>query len=73
MHYIFIPFYTGGFANAVKHGKSPVMPKWAMGFWQSREKYNTQEEMLGALKGFRDRKIPLDNIVPVSYTHLLSE
>ena len=40
-------------------GKSPVMPKWAMGFWQSREKYNTQEEMLGALKGFRDRKIPL--------------
>ena len=44
-------------------GKSPVMPKWAMGFWQSREKYNTQEEMLGALKGFRDRKIPLDNIV----------
>ena len=44
-------------------GKSPVMPKWAMGFWQSREKYNTQDEMLGALKGFRDRKIPLDNIV----------
>ena len=44
-------------------GKSPVMPKWAMGFWQSREKYNTQEEMLGALKGFRDRKIPVDNIV----------
>ena len=41
-------------------GKSPVMPKWAMGFWQSREKYNTQEEMLGALKGFRDRKIPLE-------------
>lgn len=37
-------------------GKSPVMPKWAMGFWQSREKYNTQDEMLGALKGFRDRK-----------------
>ena len=44
-------------------GKSPVMPKWAMGFWQSREKYNTQDEMLGALKGFRDRKIPVDNIV----------
>ena len=27
-------------------GKSPVMPKWAMGFWQSREKYNTQEELV---------------------------
>ena len=44
-------------------GKSPVMPKWAMGFWQSREKYNTADEMLGALKGFRDRKIPIDNVV----------
>ena len=44
-------------------GKSPIMPKWAMGFWQSREKYNTADEMLGALKGFRDRNIPIDNIV----------
>ena len=44
-------------------GKSPIMPKWAMGYWQSREKYNTQDEMLGALKGFRDRQIPIDNIV----------
>ncbi len=44
-------------------GKSPIMPKWAMGYWQSREKYNTQEEMLSTLKGFRDRRIPIDNIV----------
>lgn len=44
-------------------GKAPIMPKWAMGFWQSREKYNTSDEMLGALKGFRDRQIPIDNIV----------
>ena len=44
-------------------GKAPIMPKWAMGYWQSREKYNTSDEMLGVLKGFRDRKIPIDNIV----------
>ena len=44
-------------------GKSPIMPKWAMGFWQSREKYNTADEILGALKGFRSRRIPIDNIV----------
>ena len=44
-------------------GKSPIMPKWAMGYWQSRERYKSQDEMLGALKGFRDRKIPIDNIV----------
>lgn len=44
-------------------GKSPIMPKWAMGYWQSRERYKSQDEMLDALKGFRDRKIPIDNIV----------
>ncbi len=44
-------------------GKAPIMPKWVMGFWQSREKYNNSDELLGALKGFRDRNIPIDNIV----------
>ena len=44
-------------------GKSPIMPKWAMGYWQSREKYNTKEEVLSTLKEFRKRRIPIDNIV----------
>lgn len=44
-------------------GKSQIMPKWAMGFWQSRERYTNSKEILDALKGFRDRKIPIDNIV----------
>ncbi len=44
-------------------GKAPVMPKWAMGYWQSREKYNTQDEVLGTLREFRKRQIPIDNIV----------
>lgn len=44
-------------------GKAVLLPKWAMGFWQSRERYKTQEELLSAVKAFRDRKIPLDNIV----------
>lgn len=44
-------------------GKSPVMPKWAMGYWQSRERYKTQDDILGALKEFRKRRIPIDNIV----------
>lgn len=33
-------------------GKAPIMPKWAMGFWQSREKYNNSDEMLGGLERF---------------------
>lgn len=44
-------------------GKAPVMPKWAMGFWQSRERYNTQEELLSVVREFRERNIPIDNIV----------
>ena len=44
-------------------GKSPIMPKWAMGYWQSREKYNTQDEVLSTVAEFRRRNIPLDNIV----------
>src|SRR5574344_1580085 len=44
-------------------GKAPIMPKWVMGFWQSREKYKTQYEVVNTLKEFRKRNIPIDNIV----------
>ena len=44
-------------------GKAQVMPKWAMGFWQSRERYKMQDELLQTLSEFRKRNIPIDNIV----------
>ena len=44
-------------------GKAPIYPKWVLGFWQSRERYKTQAEIEETLKEFRDRKIPVDNIV----------
>lgn len=44
-------------------GKAVMVPKWALGFWQSRERYRTQEEVLNAMKEFRKRQIPIDNIV----------
>jgi alpha-D-xyloside xylohydrolase len=44
-------------------GKAPIMPEWVMGYWQSREKYNTQDEILSTLAEFRRRNIPIDNIV----------
>ena len=44
-------------------GKAPIMPKWAFGFWQSRERYKTEDEILSTAKEFRERKIPIDNIV----------
>lgn len=44
-------------------GKAPIMPKWAMGYWQSRERYTTQDELVGTLQEFRRRQIPVDNMV----------
>lgn len=44
-------------------GKAQVMPKWAMGYWQSRERYKTQDELLSTLNEFRQRELPIDNIV----------
>ncbi|WP_258544399.1 glycoside hydrolase family 31 protein [Alteromonas lipotrueae] len=44
-------------------GKSVMLPKWAYGFWQSRERYKTQDELLNVLKEYRARQLPIDNIV----------
>jgi alpha-D-xyloside xylohydrolase len=44
-------------------GQAPMMPRWAMGLWQCRERYQSQEQLLDVVQEFRMRKIPLDNIV----------
>ena len=44
-------------------GRASMLPDWAFGFWQSKNKYNTQDELLRTLAEFRRRAIPLDNIV----------
>jgi alpha-D-xyloside xylohydrolase len=44
-------------------GKAPMYPKWVFGYIQSKQKYNTQEDIVSVVEGFRDRKFPLDVIV----------
>lgn len=44
-------------------GKAQIMPEWAMGYWQSRERYKSQEELINVVKEYRKRNIPIDNIV----------
>jgi alpha-D-xyloside xylohydrolase len=44
-------------------GKAALAPKWAYGFWQSRQRYETQDQLLGVLGEYRKRGLPLDNIV----------
>jgi alpha-D-xyloside xylohydrolase len=44
-------------------GQAPMMPKWAYGFWQSRQRYETAEQLVGTVREYRKRGWPLDNIV----------
>lgn len=44
-------------------GKAPVYPKWVLGFWQSRERYQSSKDIEENMKKFCDLKIPVDNIV----------
>ena len=52
---------VGGYRRLT--GAAPMMPKWAFGLWQSRERYRTQQESLDVLGRFRSSRIPIDNIV----------
>ena len=44
-------------------GEAPLLPKWAYGFWQCRERYSSQQQILDTAAEFRRRKIPVDVIV----------
>lgn len=52
---------VGGYRRLT--GKATMLPKWAFGFWQSRERYKSQDELLAVLEEYRKRDIPIDNIV----------
>ncbi len=44
-------------------GAAPLLPQWAWGFWQCRERYQTQAELLDVVAEYRRRGIPLDGII----------
>jgi alpha-D-xyloside xylohydrolase len=44
-------------------GQAPMFGKWAYGFWQCKNRYKSQDEILGVAKKYRDLHIPVDNIV----------
>lgn len=44
-------------------GKATMFPLWAMGHWQSRERYKTSDELAAVLDKYRELGIPLDAIV----------
>lgn len=44
-------------------GEAPMLPRWAFGYIQSKERYLSQEELIDTVKEYRKRKLPLDCIV----------
>jgi alpha-D-xyloside xylohydrolase len=44
-------------------GEAPLFPKWAYGYWQCRERYHSQQEILDTAAEFRKREIPVDVLV----------
>ena len=44
-------------------GAAPMLPRWAFGYVQSRDRYRDATELVGVVKEFRERGLPLDCIV----------
>jgi alpha-D-xyloside xylohydrolase len=44
-------------------GPAPLFGKWAYGFWQCKNRYRSQDEILGIARKYRELHIPADNIV----------
>jgi alpha-D-xyloside xylohydrolase len=62
-------FMYGGNADGVVAqmrdltGQAPMFPLWTYGFWQSKERYKTQDETVGVVKKYRELGVPLDGII----------
>lgn len=44
-------------------GHAPKMPHWATGLWQSRLRYETQEDLLAVARRYKEENIPLSVII----------
>jgi alpha-D-xyloside xylohydrolase len=44
-------------------GEAPLYGKWAYGYWQSKEHYDTQAELMSVAEKYRRLRIPIDNMI----------
>jgi alpha-D-xyloside xylohydrolase len=51
----------GRYADATGH--APELPRWASGFWQSKLRYRSQDELMEVVREYRRRGLPLSVIV----------
>ena len=62
-------FMYGGNADGViaqmrdLTGQAPMFPLWTFGYWQSKERYKSQNELVGVVRKYREVEVPLDGII----------
>lgn len=62
-------FMYGGNADGVianmrdLTGQAPMFPLWTFGFFQSKERYKSQDEIVNVVKQYRKLGVPLDGII----------
>lgn len=62
-------FMLGGNADGVVAemrdltGQAPMFPLWTFGFWQSKERYKSQDETVEVVEKYRELGVPLDGII----------
>ena len=61
-------FFSGGYEAVCRQyaeltGHAPLLPRYAFGFVQSKERYKDAEELIAVVKEYRRRQVPLDLIV----------
>ncbi len=44
-------------------GRPPMIPDWALGFWQCKLRYKTQDEVLSIARAYKDRGLPISCLV----------
>lgn len=54
-----------GVVAQIRHltGQVPMFPLWTYGYWQSKERYKSQEETVGVVRKYRDLNVPLDGVI----------
>jgi len=59
-------FMLNNYVDAVGH--ATPMPSYVAGFWQCKNRYRTQDQVLEVARGYRNRSLPLD-IITIDYMH----
>jgi alpha-D-xyloside xylohydrolase len=60
--------YGGNADGVIAHmrdltGQVPMFPLWTFGYWQSKERYKSQDELVDVVKKYRELGVPLDGII----------